>query len=190
MFTSVSHSAIIAFTNVDIPIVTTNAGTSVNLETGASANTDVLAGGSVNFFFGGAGISNEADNSLAAPVFQPIRLGTGNLDTIDNRTPGTLVSGANTFSTGFGGSGDHIGNTFDAGAPGYIGFSLDTNDFGVVYGWIEVTLNPNTANGTIHSWAFESSGAPIVVGAVPEPTAIVLSAMGLMVCCLRRKRVS
>ena len=182
------HASIVSFIDVDIPIATTFGGTSVNLETGAFANTDSLAGADVNFFFGGTGISNDADVALASPTFQPIRTGTGNTDTVDNRGLGTTVSGANTFSTGFGGSSDHIGSTFTAGVPGYIGFSLQSDDFGLVFGWLEVTLNPNTSEGTIHSWAFDTTGASIIVGAVPEPSSALLAALGSSLLLLRRRR--
>lgn len=182
-----SRAAIISFVDVDIPIATTAAGTSVNLETGASANTDDLPGADVNFYFGGTVIGNDADSSLVIPTFQPVRLNTGNTDTIDNLDLGTPVHGSSTFSTGFGGSSDHIGTEFTAGSPGYIGFSLETGS-GTVYGWILTTLNPNTSEGTIHSWAYDDTGAALNTGTIPEPTNALLSLLALLGLTLRRQR--
>jgi hypothetical protein len=184
--TGLGEAAIVAYWNEDIPIQTTLGGTSVNLETGAFGFTDDLPGADVNFFFGGTVLSNDADSGLGTPTFQPIRTGTGSADTLSNRGLGSLVDGSNTYGSGFGGSFDHIGDTFTAGTPGYIGFSLETGT-GTKYGWMEVTLNPNTAAGTIHSWAFQDDGTAIAVG-VPEPSTALLGLLGIGALALRRKR--
>lgn len=55
---------------------------------------------------------------------------------------------------------------------------------------MRVTLNPNTAPGVIHEWAYDDSGASsIMVGnIVPEPATSALSTLALSVLLLRRRR--
>jgi len=120
--------------------------------------------GTINPFFGGAGVANDA-------LFQPARVGTDQLDTIVNLAVGTTISSSNGtlhFSFGAGGSQDHLGTTFTAGTEGYIGFNSNGN-----YGWMRVVFTNNTANAVIKDWAYDSSGAGIATGnilqsAVPD----------------------
>lgn len=186
-FAGPASATIIYLAGMEIPIATGLEGTSVDLETGTEG---ALAGADANFFFGGAGISNDAFPGASVPTWQPVRTGTGNLDTVENLAFGAPVNAASTFGSGFGGSGDpnaHLGTTFTDGVPGYIGFSLDTGT-GTVYGWMGVTLTANAPGGLIHEWAYEDSGAEITVGAVPEPGVSLLGLLSLGALCLRRKR--
>lgn len=182
-----ASAAIIWAPAQDIAIPTTPGGVVVNLETWSSTLGDDAAGADVNFFFGGFGIANDADSSATMPTFQPVRIGTGFLDAVENLTVGTTVDGSSTYSTGYGGSASHIPSEFTAGTPGYLGFSLDTGS-GIVYGWMRVTLEANTAPGVIHEWAYEDSGAAILVGAVPEPGTSLLAALALGSLAFRRRR--
>lgn len=169
----------------EIPIATGLDGTSVDLETGAVGE---LAGADANFFLGGDGIANDAYPTQTVATWQPVRIGTGNTDPVDNLTVGALVDAGSTFSAGFGGSDAHLGNTFSVGTPGYIGFSLETVA-GTSYGWMRVTLTANTAGGVIHEWAYESvADTAIAVGAIPEPGVLLLGLGSLGALALRRKR--
>ncbi|MDG2124330.1 MAG: PEP-CTERM sorting domain-containing protein [Verrucomicrobiales bacterium] len=177
----------------DIPISTNYAGVSVDLETGAVSNDlNGLPGGDANFFFGGAGLSNDADATAITPRWHPVRLGTGNTDVVANLSLGTPVDAASTYSTGFGGSGDPNSNfaNFTAGTPGYIGFSLELDGGDTVYGWMELTLQDDGITpGSIHRWAFESdAGTAVPVGAIPEPGSASLAFLGVMAFLLRRRR--
>jgi hypothetical protein len=182
-----ASAAIVWFPSEDIPIPTTPSGVVVDLLTATATIGDDAAGADVNFFFGGFGIGNDADSSVGAPTFQPVRIGTGFLDSVDNLTVGTPVSAASTFASGYGGSASHIPATFAAGSTGYLGFSLDTGS-GLVYGWMRVTLEANAAPGVIHEWAYESNGGSILVGAVPEPGTSLLALFALGGIALRRRR--
>lgn len=187
--TDSANGAIVYLPSQDIPIATTFAGTSVNLETGVSADTDDLPGADANFLWGGAGVGNDADSTATTPSWQPIRISPDFLAPIDNLVLGATVDGTGTYGSGFGGSGDpnpHLGNTFTAGVPGYIGFSLETTS-GINYGWMRVTLMDNQAGGLIHEWAYDNTGAGIVVG-VPEPGTATLGIFALSTLLLRRKR--
>lgn len=121
--------------------------------TGATIN---VAGGTLNPFFGGVGVAN---NSL----LQPIRTGSGGLDTIMNLTEGSVIDASSlNFSTGSGGSQDHLGNTFTAGEEGYIGFKLS----GANYGWMRVIFTNNTGGAIVRDWAYEDSGSAVTVGGI------------------------
>ncbi len=60
-------------------------------------------------------------------------------------------------------------------------------DTTLAYGWALVTLQNDNTPGVIHSWAYEDTGAAILVG-VPEPSHSLLVALGLSAVALRRRR--
>ena len=183
-----ASAAVISFANQDIPIPTTFAGVSVNLETGGTSDSLAgITGGDMNFVLGGLGISNDADENALAPTWQPVRVGTGNTDILENLGIGVEVGPGSLTSTGFGGSMDNF-TTFTSGTKGYLGFSVVLEDATVAYGWAEVTLQSDNTPGMIHSWAFDDTGAPLAVAAVPEPTHSLLLALGLLASALRRRR--
>jgi autotransporter-associated beta strand protein len=114
-------------------------------------------GGTLNPFFGGVGVAN--DN-----LFQPVRSGTGNLDTIQNLAVGSTVDVSQWFSSGYGGSQDHLGTTFTAGQEGYLGFKTGNDN----YGWMRVVFTGNTSGALIRDWAYDNSGAAMTVGRVHQ----------------------
>jgi hypothetical protein len=75
-------------------------------------------------------------------------------------------------------TGKFIGLQFPSGGDNY-------------FAWIRVNVNNEAGTFTIVDWAYDSSGAPIVVGAVPEPSTLGLLAAGAAgVAALRRRRRS
>lgn len=183
-------AAVVSFIDEDIAIPTGFAGVSLDLETGASSLViEGAEGADVNFVFGGAGFSNDADQNATAPSWQPVRVDTGNSDVLENLGIGVEVGPTSTVSSDFGGSTDNFAN-FTSGERGYVGFSLilDDEDNTVAYGWVEVTFQNNDTPGVIHSWAFDNTGEPLAVAAIPEPTQSVLIIMGLAATALRRRR--
>ena len=191
---SPASAAIISFIDEDIAIPTNFIGVSVNLETAAFNNIDEdgLAGGDVNFLFGGEWITNDADAAGTAPSWQPVRDATENSSTIVNLGLGAVVGPDSDYSAGYGGSIDQITPTqFTSGERGYIGFSMEVAGTTPVYGWMEVTLQDDNTPGVIHSWAYEDNGSPLRAGklvAIPEPSHSMLIALGLLVTVLRRRR--
>lgn len=148
----------------------------------------------INLFFGGIGIAH-------TPDFNPYRSDSGNvLSPLHNLSVGTLLDGGPATSpapgnpplppggssplltSAFGGSGDtsaspasnHLGSEpfqFQNATQGYLGFVFD--DGGSSFnGWMRLTLASDGSPGTIHDWAFDTD--PIEVGAVPEPSALLL----------------
>ena len=80
----------------------------------------------------------------------------------------------------------------DGSAPIYLGFASDYLAPGttglplpVIYGWVELVPVGNVL--TLGRTALDVSGAPLVVGQVPEPAAGALAALGA-VALLRRRR--
>lgn len=193
-------AAIVYFPNEDIPIPSNFAGVSIDLETGLSSTAlGGITNGDANFFFGGAELSNDADQAVAVPSWQPVRAGSGNTDIVLNLPEGEVVdaTGAvgmagSTYSTGFGSSGDITTHfpEFTPGTRGFIGFSMVPNAGGApLYGWVEVTLEDDGVTpGVVHAWAYESiPGASIVVG-IPEPGTASLAILGLAGALMRRRR--
>ena len=181
-------AAIVAFVDQDIVIPTTFAGVAVTFETGETGTASAgLSGADANFVLGGLGITNDADQLAAAPTWQPVRSGTGNTDPIEVLAIRTEVGPTSVTSNGFGGSQNHFG-PFVSGTRQYLGFTLELEDSTLAYGWAEVTLRDDNVPGVIHSWAFENTGAPILVSEIPEPSQILLLLGGLLVPVFRRSR--
>ena len=138
--------------------------------TGVTIN---VGSGSLNPFFGGVGVANNID-------LQPFRDGTGGLDTILKFNSGDTLNGSTTSLAspgGFGGSVDHVGDTFTAGAEGYVGFKLNGSN----YGWMRVVFTNNTGGAVVKDWAYEDSGAAISVGGIRREGSDVLLSSGFTV---------
>ena len=128
-----------------------------------------------------------------------MRIGTGNTDAIVQVPVNTTIDLSTAFcSSGFGASGQinsHFGGTtgFTAGTLGYLGFSLIIDNPAspgnplTVFGWALVILEDNDGVGVLHEWAYEDIGAAIQVAAVPEPRAVLLGPLGILLL-LRRRR--
>ena len=185
-------AAIVYFPAQEIPIPTTFAGVSVNLETGAVTNDlEGAPGADMNFVLGGEGISNDADQTATSPTWQPVRSAANNTAAVVNLSPGAVVGPTSATGNDFGASGGTVTHfaTFVSGTPGYIGFSVVLADATVAYGWARVTLQNDNTPGVIHEWAYEADGSPIVVSqTIPEPSHALLCAVGLAALALRRRR--
>lgn len=78
---------------------------------------------------------------------------------------------------------------FFVGNRGFVGieFLIDEQ---VHYGWIELD-NFTWWQSEIHGWAYESDpGKPIIAGAIPESSSIVLTLCGVFCLVTRRKRAN
>ena len=123
--------------------------------------TVTVNGGTINPFFGGVGVANDA-------LFQPARNGTDQLAAILNLPVGTTLDASNgtlKFATGVGGSQDHLGTLFSPGTEGYLGFNSNGK-----YGWMRVVFTFDTAGAVIKDWAYDNSisGGSIIVGRIQE----------------------
>ena len=143
-------------------------GVYINVVNGLTGSSN-LADWDINPFFGGLFIAN-------SPRFQPVRAGEGQEDPLIRLAGASLVGGALTYSSDWGGSGPeggggHLGAEtlqFTEGQAGYLGFKIVSENATSSYGWMRVTLSENGANGVIHSWAYENSGGSILTGATGE----------------------
>jgi autotransporter-associated beta strand protein len=159
----------------NIAIPTNYAGVYLNVETGASntSMTSPVSGWDINPYFGGSTLAN-------SPAFQPVRSGTGSLDSVLNLSFGSTVGSGSTYSTfvqgsggqnpgqpGYGGSQTHMGagvGQFVSGTEGYLGFRLNGED----YGYMRVVLTNNGSGAVIKDWAYDTSGASVVVGGIRQ----------------------
>jgi autotransporter-associated beta strand protein len=114
-------------------------------------------GGTINPFFGGAGVAN---NNL----FQPGRTVASNLGTLQNFAVGSTIDSGLLLGTGFGGSQNHLGTTFTAGQEGFIGFKLN----GANYGWMRVVFTANASGAVIKDWAYDNGGDAMVTGRIQQ----------------------
>lgn len=117
--------------------------------------------------------------------------------TMPNRATSYVVGPSVTgpFNTGFAmlrsNSAYDIGGFAD-NVAGYFGFRFTPNAT-TLYGWASITFEFGPGGGlTVNEWAYEQTGAPIQVGAVPEPAvaAAGLGALALGAAGLRRWRKS
>ncbi len=171
----VSAPADIIYKNLqDIAIPTTFDGLYLNLETGAW-NTNMAApaaGWDINPYYGGKFFAN-------SPDFQPVRSGTGSSSAILNLAAGTSVGSGSVFSTFVQGASGETpgapgygysqmltgsGGNFTAGQEGYVGFRLN----GTSYGSMRVVLTNNAGGALIKDWTYDTSGAPVTVGAIQQ----------------------
>jgi len=68
--------------------------------------------------------------------------------------------------------------TWNVGESGYVGFTFLEGGTTPLYGWLYLSFDSATS-ATITEWAFDDTGAPIIVGAVPEPGTALLVGLGL-----------
>ena len=74
----------------------------------------------------------------------------------------------------------------------YLGVRMGLNGFPDTYGWIGIRItNEADATGEVVGWAYDTSGAPINAGAIPEPGMGLFGLVGGLMICGRyfRKRV-
>ena len=194
---TVAHSAqaVITYSGIqDISIPTSFNGiyidfTDPNDATMFATSTTAPADWDLNFFFGGAAIGSTPDLLVASD--------TGLVNSNVENYPQTVIIGdgsgdGETFVSTFNGSTNHMGtgtNQFENNVEGYMGFQISDGSTGYYYGWMRVTLRDDGSPGTIHDWAWDTSGNPIQVGVfIPEPHVPVLTAFGLGFLMLRRRR--
>lgn len=104
-----------------------------------------------------AGLSYVSKLSLGS-VIGPATLGTSYF--------GSLAYGAHNPNAQF-------NNVTDA----YIGFSFPSGP-DTYYGWVRVDINNAAGTFVIKDWAYEDTGAPLTITAVPEPASLGLLALG------------
>ncbi len=139
----------------------------------------------INPFFGGASVGT-------SDTFTPVTASAATNADLVNLSVGDLVSSTSVFPSGFSGSTGHMGagaTQFQNNTTGYIGFSLNpaTDNY---KGWMSVVFRDDGSVGSIQSWAWDTSGADIQVGAIPEPAAgiVLLLLIGVAVSYVRPRR--
>ncbi len=94
-----------------------------------------------------------------------------------NLALGTIVSGAGPFSSGVFSSAPNLNSSNN-----YVGFRFQNEAAAnqIQYGWLQIRLGATITDPSraIVAYGFERTGAPIAVGAVPEPTTTAL--LGVM----------
>lgn len=142
----------------------------------------------INFFFGGAAIAT-------SDTFQPITATPDTNAAIVGLSSNDVVSGSSNFPASFSGSTGHMGSgaqQWDNGETAFLGFRLQPDSFpggnqppAVIYGYMEVTLQNDGTPGTVHSWAWDPTGAVVTI---PEPGTTTLATLALASLAWRRRR--
>ena len=129
----------------------------------------------MNPFYGGSVVATSRS-------FQPVRSADSSSAAIVNLADGTTIGSGSLFTTDFGGVGYgisdqiHMGSIqdgkFAAGTEGYLGFKVDANNNPGnplwTYGWMRVVFTNDAGGALVKDWAYDSSGASMVVGRVLE----------------------
>ncbi|MBL9144115.1 MAG: PEP-CTERM sorting domain-containing protein [Verrucomicrobiaceae bacterium] len=182
-------SAAVVYSGIrDVAVPLTFDGIYLNIVTSATSSGEPGSwdtGPWVNPFFGGTQIAT-------SDHFRSVITGT---DQIVNLAHGTAINGSNIFAAGASGSTTHVGSgidQFQVGSLGYLGFQMEASPGGTtLYGWMSLTVN-NAGFGFIHDWAYEDTGAELLVGllTIPEPSRAMLTLLGSMLVALRRRRTA
>jgi hypothetical protein len=81
-----------------------------------------------------------------------------------------------------------------AGTTAFMGVEFPDASNNLLFGWIRITGGPTTGiPATIVDWAYESSGAGIVTGVIPEPSSVALGCLAAGAAGLaawRRRKMS
>ncbi len=180
-----THAAILYSGLQNIGI--TNSFTSVYVDVDAvSSGLTQATGWDLDAFFGGEAFGNSIN-------FQPARQSVAVNSAILRLNIGAVVDSSRNYWNAEAGSSTHIGagsGQFTSGAEGYLGFKLvDNSAAGPYFGWMRVNFSNAGGTGAIIDWAYENtSGTAITVGAIPEPTSVLLLGLGSVLCALRRRR--
>lgn len=170
-------------------------GVYVNIATGATAVVwpdDFDESPWINLTVGGYGIFN-------SEVVQPrgVKGGTDydpeqQSDHYLNLSAGTILGPSGGFLESAWGSQYHMGTSGDPGKfvpgeSGFIGFAFQYAPGGEThYGWLRFT--PENGVGTLIDWAYnDEAGESIAVGAIPEPSAALLSFVAAGAIAMRRR---
>lgn len=175
--------------NTPIPLPQTVAGVYINLLTGATGSSGALAGWDFNpyvantganlgFYWGGAGTEASGVASTTSGPYLDLSFGT-------------VVGPGSTFTAAINGT---VGSPFVTTGTHILGFQfLNESTAQMDFGYMTMTTTAGAPGGypaTIQSWSFESSGGPITVTGVPEPSTMLLTgaAMALGARGMRRWR--
>ncbi len=178
------HAALVYSGIQNISISSTFDSTYIDVDAATSGTSQNL-GWDIDAFFGGEAFGNSAS-------FQPVRTSTSVSSPVVSLELGDLVDAADFFAAAEAGSTTHIGplpNQFATGVTDYLGFRLTTNTgAGPYYGWMQVNFSNTGSAGSIIDWAYDTSGAGITVGTIPEPSATALLGLATSITLLGRRR--
>jgi hypothetical protein len=152
------------------------------------SNPTTEAGLSLNFYWhdgvivaqqlGGGGFVGMSWEFSQIGVPEVDRLSVGQTIPLDFNNDLRMVAASGNWALG--------AEELNVPATGYIGARFYANDpFELRYGWIRATYAYGTL--TLHDMAYDSTGAFIAAGAIPEPSAFILFVAGLVPLLFRRR---
>ena len=105
--------------------------------------------------------------------------GMGDPDYLNNFGAGDTVDGSLSFGLeAFLVEKDVTNPDYTPGTIGYAGFTYDAGS-GPIYGWLQIEFLASATDFRVLQWAYDDTGAPINVGAIPEPSTVLLMGLGL-----------
>jgi len=191
-----SHASIVAFGPTTILIPITAAGVYLNVVTGVNGTSPAsVSGWDINPF--SASVLNFFNPIGPAGGVYVVGLGSSATQ-VDNLSLGTLIDSTSAFGSGaveLTGATAYVLNSDD----NFFGFRFHNETAGnqTQYGWFQVHLGSTltTPDRAIIAYAYENSGAGILVGAgaVPEASTTTAGVLGLLAAGalgLRRRRAA
>jgi hypothetical protein len=182
----VVHSGVV---NLNVP--STTAGIYLNVVSGVSGTTTAAVPGWDLNPWSSSGFSIWANN--AAELANGVIIGNGTATQVDNLPLGYVVDATGVF--GRTAAVETAGAfSFIANSNGnYIGFRFN-DGANTLFGWARFELSSSISSQprTLVEYAYETSGAGIAVGAVPEPGTYAMMGLGvasLLLATRRRQRV-
>ncbi|MCS5636912.1 MAG: PEP-CTERM sorting domain-containing protein [Myxococcota bacterium] len=153
-----------------------------------------LTGSGMNLDFGVGPNGNSPLSTLQLVGQAGLGMGMGGMEgmaemgsmayhALSELAPGTTVDGSLNSASLEGNNGigylvrQEVGaQGWSNGASGYAGFEFSYNG-APVYGWLKIDFSGSSF--TLEQWGYDNTGAPIEVGAIPEPNTALLLGLGL-----------
>ena len=173
-----AQAQIVTF-NTPIPIPQTFAGVYINLQNGTSGPSSAHPGWDFNPYAGAAATQlNFFWNNAVANTAGGVATSATAPTMYRDLPVGEIVGPASTFTAVIAGT---VGSPFHTTGTHILGFRFFNEVTSVVnFGYLTMTNNaPLGFPSTVDSWAYDASGAPIAVGAIPEPSSMLLTGVAM-----------
>lgn len=161
---------------------------------GSTTNINFDSAGAEEYQLGQRGSPNRVSLLKDSNALSTNAYATGSSGRVGALAAGTLINDTLNYATTYdadlanASSGGNFSVDNIAGNPEYLGLRFQTVNGGpTYYGWVGVDItDPTNLTGVVTGYAYETSGAGIEAGALPEPAGLALLALGAPFLMRRR----